>query len=252
MKKLTLHVLWSSFALVLGGAVSAQAQNAPTTPTIITNANPWTGSVAAGLTLTRGNSRTLLATANADAQRKWDANELLFGADGVYGKDQDVKTAESLHGFSQFNRSVTKRLYYGVKFDALTDEIADINYRLTLAPLAGYYLIKTTNNTLAVEAGPAGVLQKLGPTTRGYATLRLGERYEHNFNPHAKLWQSFEILPEVDRFNNYYADAEIGIETALTKKTSLRTYLQDTYYNIPAPGRQKNDAKLVAAIAYKF
>jgi putative salt-induced outer membrane protein YdiY len=235
MKKLTLHVLWSSFALVLGGAVSAQAQNAPTTPTIITNANPWTGSVAAGLTLTRGNSRTLLATANADAQRKWDANELLFGADGVYGKDQ-----------------VTKRLYYGVKFDALTDEIADINYRLTLAPLAGYYLIKTTNNTLAVEAGPAGVLQKLGPTTRGYATLRLGERYEHNFNPHAKLWQSFEILPEVDRFNNYYADAEIGIETALTKKTSLRTYLQDTYYNIPAPGRQKNDAKLVAAIAYKF
>jgi hypothetical protein len=32
----------------------------------------------------------------------------------------------------------------------------------------------------------------------------------------------------------------------------LRVYLDDTYNNVPAPGRKKNDLKLVAAVAYKF
>ena len=136
--------------------------------------------------------------------------------------------------------------------DALSDVIASINYRLSVAPLVGYYLLKSTNDTLAVEAGPGAVIQKLGPSTRGFATLRFGERYEHQFSATAKLWQSFEIIPQVDKFKNYYVNAELGVETALTKEISLRTYLQDTYYNIPATGHLKNDLKLVTAIAYKF
>jgi putative salt-induced outer membrane protein YdiY len=58
----------------------------------------------------------------------------------------------------------------------------------------------------------------------------------------------------VDKFDNYIINAEIGVEADLTqdKKLSLRAYLQDTYNSIPAPGHKKNDAKLIAAIAYKF
>ena len=51
---------------------------------------------------------------------------------------------------------------------------------------------------------------------------------------------------------NDILNAEIGLETDLTDKMSLRTFLQDTYDNVPAPGRKKNDLKLVTAIAYKF
>jgi putative salt-induced outer membrane protein YdiY len=58
----------------------------------------------------------------------------------------------------------------------------------------------------------------------------------------------------VDKFNNYVINAEIGIEADLTKKKdlTLRAFLQDTYNNEPAAGREKNDARLVTAIAYKF
>ena len=82
--------------------------------------------------------------------------------------------------------------------------------------------------------------------------MRIAEKFEHNFNDRAKLWQSLEILPQIDKFKTTLINAEIGMETGLSTNFSLRTYLQDTYDTEPAPGREKNDLKLVAAIAYKF
>ena len=61
-----------------------------------------------------------------------------------------------------------------------------------------------------------------------------------------------KCLPQVDKFSNYILNAEAGIETAITKKLSQKTYLQDSYHSEPAPGRLKNDMRLVAALAYKF
>jgi putative salt-induced outer membrane protein YdiY len=102
--------------------------------------------------------------------------------------------------------------------------------------------------------GPGVVVERLGNTESTYLTLRVGERFEYKLSDRARLWQSLEYLPQVDRFSNYLVNAEVGIEADLTKdkKLSLRTFLQDSYRNEPAPGRKQNDMKLVSAIAYKF
>jgi putative salt-induced outer membrane protein YdiY len=68
----------------------------------------------------------------------------------------------------------------------------------------------------------------------------------------AKMWESVEILPQVDKFSNYILNSEVGIETAMSKKLSLLTYIQDSYHSEPAAGRLKNDLKMVTAIKYKF
>jgi putative salt-induced outer membrane protein YdiY len=248
-KPATLAVLGMS--LVLGLTATAQAQtNLPAPPP--PPPPKWDSTAGFGLSITRGNSDTTLATINAQTQHKTPSNEFIFGGDAAYGKDSGVENVETWHAFGQYNHLVTDRLYYGLKLDYLHDGIADIRYRFTVAPLLGYYLIKETNTTLTVEAGPGYVFQDLGGDKRDYATLRLGERFEHKFSATAKMWQSLEILPEISDFNNYYANAEIGAESALTKHASLRAYIQDTYYNIPAPGRLKNDLKLVAGLQYKF
>jgi hypothetical protein len=96
------------------------------------------------------------------------------------------------------------------------------------------------------------VIEKLGSGTDEYATLRLAERFDHKFSDAFKVWQSVEFLPQVDRWGNFIMNAEVGIETGLTKTLNLRTYAQDSYDNEPAPGRRKNDFKLVVALAYKF
>jgi putative salt-induced outer membrane protein YdiY len=232
------------------GAGTLRGQDAP--PAEEAPKPKWQTTARAGVTVTRGNSDTVLFTSSVQSQRLWEKNELRLGADGAYGKNEDVKNTETLHGFAQYNRLLSERMFGYARLDALHDAIADVEYRLTFSPGGGYYFVKNTTTSLSAEVGPGIVHEKLGQGSNTYMTLRVGERFEHKLNERARVWQSLEWLPQVDDFNNYILNAQVGVETALTKRTTLALIAQDTYDNVPAPGRQKNDLKIVAQIGYKF
>lgn len=236
-------------ALAVGSPFSAGAQAQPTTPPPPPS---WEKTAAIGLSLTRGNSDTILFTGNVLGTKKSPVDEWNVGADASYGKNDGEKNNETLHGFVQYNRLFSEKWYAYGRLDGLHDAVADLEYRFTLSPGAGYYFIKNESTRLSAEAGPAFIYEKQGADSRGYMAFRAAERFEHKFNDKTKIWQSLEFLPQVDRLDNFIVNGEIGVDTALTEKLSLRTFLQNTYDNEPAPGREKNDLKLVSAIAYKF
>lgn len=214
----------------------------------------WEHSIGLGFSLTKGNSDTVLATANWLSQRKWLKNELRFGADGTYGENDGEKNSQSAHAFAQYNRlfGAADRAYGYLRADGYHDDIADIEYRVILSPGVGYYFIKSDKTSLSGEFGPGYVIEKKGDESRDYLTLRFAERFEHKFNDRVRLWQSLEFLPQVDDWENYIINAEIGVDSTLSKKLSLRAYVQDTYTSKPAEGRKENDVKLVTSLVYKF
>jgi putative salt-induced outer membrane protein YdiY len=232
----------------------------------------WETSASAGVTLTRGNSKNFLATLSVDSSRKWSKDEALLGASAGYGKTTDVKrddglpddentTAAYAKGFGQYNHLFTERIYGATRADGLYDGIADIYYRFTFSPLAGYYFIKEPTTTLSGDIGPSWVVEKVGAApddtdgemgARGYLGLRLGERFEHKFKSGARVWQTADVTPEVENWENYVVNFELGLEAPITKKLSARLVAQDTYDHQPTPGRLKNDFKLIAGLAYKF
>jgi putative salt-induced outer membrane protein YdiY len=214
----------------------------------------WDTTAAAGLTLTEGNSRTLLATLSLDTKKQWEKNEALFGAAGGYGKNRSDVNTEFLQGFGQYNRRFTERFYAGLRLDANYDGIADLDYRLRVTPLAGYYFIKDTNTTLSAEIGPSAVFEKhSGQSEDTYLGLRIGERFEHKLSATTKVWESADYVPQVDKWTEKYViTAEIGIDSSITKSWSLRVVLQDTYDSAPTSGRKNNDIRLIAGTAYKF
>ncbi len=254
LNRLILATVVAASACITFRALSQTAPAPMTAPPAATveKETLWETSAALGLTLTRGNSETLLATANILSERKWARNEIRLGADATYGEDHDVKNSESVHGFGQYNRLLTDRFYVYGRLDALHDAIADVDYRLTFSPGVGYYFIKNASTRLSAEIGPGYIYEKQGGRTHDYFTLRIAERLEHKLNDRVKLWESVEFLPQVDRWQNYIINAEAGIDTSITKKLSLRVFALDTYHSEPAPDRKKNDLKLVTAVAYKF
>jgi len=233
-------------------AVSGHATDTNQTAVVATNNPAWESSVSAGLSLTKGNSDTLLTTAAFKTRAKTPANEFMFGVDGSYGKNDSVKNNETLHGVSQYNHLFGERFYAFLNVEGLHDDIADLQYRFTLSPGTGYYFVKTTNTTFAGEVGPGLIFQRLGGVDTTYATLRLAERFEHKLNNGARVWERAEFLPQVDKLQNFLVNAEIGAEAALTKTLSLRVTLQDNFVNQPAPGRKDNDVKLISGVVYKF
>lgn len=231
--------------------------------------NKWESSAAAGLTITAGNSDTLLGTLTLNSSRKWERDEVLLGANAAYGettverdvvlpsgvtlkRDQTDTTAANAQASGQYNHLFTERFYGGVRLNILHDRIADVKYRITLSPLVGYYVIKNPTTRLAFEAGPAFVAEKQGDEKNEYVALRLAERFEHKLSATAKVWQSIEYMPQIDRWGNYLVNFEVGAEAGLTDKLSLRGVLQDSYDNEPAAGRKKNDLKLITSLVYKF
>jgi putative salt-induced outer membrane protein YdiY len=237
----------TALAALTAVALAGTALAAPST-------NLWEHSIALGFTLTRGNSETLQATANWLSQRKWDKNELRFSADGGYGEDDGDQNQGYVRGVGQYNRlfGPEERFYGYIRVEGYHDAIADIVYRFVISPGVGYYFIKTAKTQFSGELGPGWVIEKKGTKEDDYFTLRVAERFEHKFNDRVRLWQSAEYLPEVGNWENYIVNAEIGIDSAMSKSLSLRAYVQDTYTSQPASGRKHNDVKLVTAIAYRF
>ena len=214
---------------------------------------PWNNTLTAGLTLTRGNSDSLLATAKFITDKKTPINEFNMGADATYGSANSVANIETYHGFSQWNHLFSERWYGYIRGEGLHDGIADVKYRGTIGSGMGYYLIKNTNTTFSAEIGPGGVFERVGETDNSYVTMRLAEKFEHKFNKNsARVWENVEILPQLDKVSDYLVNSEIGVESALYKSLSLQVFLDDNLNSEPATGRRRNDVKLVSGVSYKF
>ncbi len=233
-------------------AVVGNAGNAAQVITVPSNKPAWESSVSFGLTLTSGNSDTLLATSSFRTHRNSSTNEWILGLEGSYGENNSVENNETLHGFAQYNHLFSGPWYGYARADALHDGIADVVYRFTFSPGAGYYFVKNKQTSLAGEFGPAVMYEKLDDEYHTYPTLRLAERFEYKMDERTRFWQNVEFLPQVDRPDNFLVNAEVGAEAALTKRLSLRTVVQDNFANNPAPGRKDNDVKLISGLAYKF
>jgi putative salt-induced outer membrane protein YdiY len=229
-----------------------------------TNAVPkppvWKSSIALGLTLARGNTDTTQASIAASTEKQWSQNYLRFVADALYGESRppnashSSETAEVLHGASQFNHSFWENFFAYARVDGFHDGIADIKYRLTLSPGIGYYFVTNKTFDVSLEGGPGYIKEQLDGESESFATLRLAQKLHYAISPHARLWDVIEFLPQINRFNNYLVNAELGCEAGLSKSNtlSLRAVLQDSYNNVPAAGRLRNDLKLITSVVYKF
>ncbi len=261
MKQKTTQILGTVLALAGAATVTAQEANVPA-PQASTEAGAaaaavppkpkWETSAGVGLSVTDGNTETLLFTVNATTLRKWSTGEFIAGTDAGYGENDGEQNVGFIKGFGQYNYLLTDRWYGFVRAEALHDSIADIQYRVPLSIGAGYYLIKNDKFTLSAEVGPGYVWEKIGNDARDFATIRFGEKFTWKISDRARLWQSFEYQPKIDEWSEYFLTGELGVEADITTKMGLRVVLQDWYVSNPAPGRESNDLKLIAGVNYKF
>lgn len=235
----------------------AAAETAPTGPATALNA---------GLTLTDGNSETLAANVGLKTEgEKEGLGSVLAGADFNYGEstvktettdaagvatvtEKDEKTIENAKIFANVKKTLTPRTFMSLDGTATYDDVADIDYRATLGPGWGAYLVKNDQRTLTLEAGPSYVWEEVGGESDDYLALRFAERYACQALENAKLVQSLEYLPAAEDFENYLLVGEIGVEAAMSDHLNLRVVVQDKYDNTPAAGKERNDLSLIAGI----
>ena len=219
----------------------------------------WSTTVSMNAAVARGNADTLLIWAALNSLRKWDKNEIALGVDATYGSNSDpttrkeTTTAQNYGLYAQYNRIRSDRVYLGLRSDARQDRIAFVDYRTTVAPALGYYVIKTDRLKVKTESGPAFIFESLqGAGTANYLTLRLAEEVQWKFNETTSITHSMQYLPQVADFGNFVMNFTLGLSTKITDKASANITFQDFYRSVPAPGRRGNDLRLMAGISYSF
>jgi len=224
----------------------------------------WATVAAAGLTVQSGNSESVATTISLDTKRKWTDDEVMLGANGGYGKSSTTgqersRTTDYAKAYGQYNHLLTDRLYVGLRLDGEHDGIADLAYRVRIAPLVGYYVIKNEKTTLSFDAGPTYVIEEreASPTTprdkQEYVALRFGEKFEHKLSDTTKIWQTAEYVtaikdwPERDLIN-----FEVGMSTKIIDNWDLQVKYQVNYDNGVSYGKECTDTRLIAATSYTF
>lgn len=241
----------------------------------------WKTSLGLNLGLTGGNSETFNVGGNVLTVKEWGAtgaNILTMGADVNYGtstttsvndpggpnqslNSTDTTNVNNYGGFLSYDHLLTDRLYVGGRVSGRHDGIAGVEYRVAATTTVGYYLIKKENLKLSVESGPGYVWEELvGTGYNDYATLRFADNFEWKFTAKSRLFQSFEYLPQIDKWGNYVMTTAVGVETELYKNLALQIVFRDWYRSQPASYvgtdptifRQKNDYQLTMGVMYTF
>ncbi len=215
----------------------------------------WDNSLAFGYNMTSGNSDTQLVTILGKSYYEKDKNIVdstfmyNFGSDSN-AKDEtgDDTTRNDFRLLSAYNRLLDDRMYLGMGGKFFYDEIAQIDYRVFIDPSMGYYLLKDNTFKFRVEAGPSYIFEEVDSVKDDYLAPRLGDKFEYYLSCTSKLYQSAEILFDVNNSENYLVNAEVGIEAALSTELSLVFLVRETFDNEPAEGREKDDLAMISAL----
>ncbi|MBT8038166.1 MAG: DUF481 domain-containing protein [Verrucomicrobiae bacterium] len=230
---------------LLATATLATAQTHPAEPT-----HSWKSTGAAGISLAQGNADTLSYNLNLLSVYELDHTEAKIGADWHYAENQDVQSTDSFRAFGEFRHLLNDRFYLGSQTSYLVDAIAEIDYRIDLGVVAGYYFIKNNHKKLSLEAGPGYAWQKQAGIQNDDVTLRLALHYEHQLAQRSKLWFSSIYTPTIDDFSDSLVTVEAGIDTDINDHWAIRTSVRHQYVSSPAAGRQPSDTLLSVGLRY--
>ncbi len=222
-------------------------------------AKGWKTSLAVGANLNQGNTETLGINSALTTERETEKMEYRMGIEANYGENTTTaedgsentdKTTQNAKAYANIKRKLGAPYLYSNN-SILHDEIGGIDYRAIIGVGGGLYAVDTDKDKLGIELGLAYIYEKFesGEDDDGMS-LRLAARHDHTFSETAKLWAAVEYLPATDDFADYLLNAEIGTETVLNSKLSLRVVAQDRYDNTPPDGLENNDLSLIAALVY--
>ena len=217
--------------------------------------NAWTKSLAFGFNMTSGNSETSLLTGAFGARRESADSIIDVALSAGYGTDStrtapgdDTTTRNEVRGNAGYRNFLSDSWYAGVGVAGLHDNIADIDYRFTLNPLLGAFLVKNADVSYSLEAGPSYIAEEVGNEENDYFAPRVAHRFEWILSCTSKITHGAEALFDVDDSENTLVNADVNVEAAIATNLAMVFTVRESFDNVPAAGRERTDVQVITAL----
>lgn len=229
----------------------------------------WHGSVNVAFQSSRGNTYENSATVLANLNRRWekdrlDANFGYYYSETGKSKESKEKSTDRWEIEAQHDHFWSPKWYSYEKGKYEQDDIAGLDYRLTLGAGAGYQWLDGFNSEMTgkwsfnQEVGAAWIKNQYviqDPSADdSYATVRYAHhlKYFPKWNEKIEGFHNLEFLPQVNDWENYLIIADVGFSTKIVMDFDLLCKIEWDYNSMPSVGRKSSDIRYIVGLGYKW
>jgi putative salt-induced outer membrane protein len=252
-----LQAAFSAATLLAPVMVMADAAPAPPPP-------PLTVKVQVGYVSAHGNTDAQTANAKLDAAYVVEAWKHELQLAGLYGKSNDIVSAENLDAQWQSNYNFTNRLFAFGGLHYADDKFSGFQYQETVSTGAGYSFIKLADATLDAQVGvgyrrlrpelldkdPDGEViarMPLEVETGVVATANIKGMYA--FNSSTKLT---DVVAVESGSDNTLLQNDLGLQVNMSKALAITVGYEVRHNSTPPAGLVKTDSQVTFNLAYAF
>lgn len=215
-------------------------------------AEEWVSNFDFGLSLSKGNTDNSLLRTALQTQKKLITDSYFAELRYSYGEENGATNEDELFAKVKYKHHLSGKDFYGLRLDSLRDKFADIDYRFSFNFTYGYHWLETPETLFTTELGLGLTVEDKGRGRDEYLSGLFEQHYEHQFNPHAKVFQSLSFSPRLNNLSDYRIEFDAGLETKITETVSFKVSLENRYESSPAEEKESNDLKFVAGLSYQF
>jgi putative salt-induced outer membrane protein YdiY len=214
-----------------------------------------TGTLAAGLTFTSGNSNTRTLNLALALEYRPNPKDRLK-AEGFYiqNREDGTSTVDRTSAHLREERSLAPLWFAYGDLQFLKDRFKQINSLFAPTAGLGRRLIASGTQELSVDLGAGAVIeQDEGLDRQTSGALRAGETYLWKISKSAVLTQNaFALWKTRDTADAYY-HFEVALGAAINDHLELRVALLDEYKReVHDPTLKKNDVAGIVSVGYKL
>ena len=220
----------------------------------------WTGDVSAGLTLTRGNTRTETVSASLNLMKRTENDRTMINGDYAKGK-QDNKTTgqtETIEDWwrlkGRYDYFVSKKLFAFVDGRYEKDAVANLDRRMIIGGGAGYQWVESPEMNFSTEGGIASLYEKFDNQTDSNSeiSLQLGYHFDKKLVKKVSFTNDLTYYPSIDKFSDYFLTTTAGIRADFTERMFVTFKAIFNYDATPAIGAHSTDVKYFLGLGYRF
>jgi putative salt-induced outer membrane protein YdiY len=213
------------------------------------------GSLAAGLSITSGNTDT--SAFNLAFNLVYDPKtHSVFKADAFYlrsttdGEATTDKAAATL----RYEYALTERVYAFAQAGYQRDRFKNVVYLFTPMVGAGYYFVKQKSLELSADASVGGAFEKdSGYDATNSAAFSVSQGFLWRISPLATFTEKASGLWKTSDVSDSFYHFEMSLAASITGKSELKaSYLVDVKNEPNPPTLKKTDTALIAAFVFKF
>ncbi|MBU1215035.1 MAG: DUF481 domain-containing protein [Gammaproteobacteria bacterium] len=217
------------------------------------NGTHWQGNATLSFSRSAGNTNGTTYSLSLDEARSTESSKLSAYASALYGKSQDVVSADKTRLGTRYDHNLSVKLFGFGQVEFEQDRLANLDLRSGLGAGFGYHVFKEDTVSLDVFGGLSHNRSDLMTgNTVSTGEVIMAEESTHTLTENTRLKQKLSYYPSTQTGGEYRTVFDSSLVIGLNSTMGLSISLQNKYNSDIGTGVKHSDTVLLTGLNIKL